>query len=617
MKKIIYSTFIFFLFVTQVFAQDAMYIHLKNRVEKFLIADIDSVKFEETTVTQYNYFISKNASSGFIHYSTTIPTINAASDFNIVYNSTTPINLNDLVLATASNGVVEKTFAEYGLGTVGVNYQFVFSNSFAYTGMDGVTNQNSFISIQSDGSITIVGGTSAIDRTPVVKVELKSSAGTLLAQAYIKLKIVNSSTPPPANTTPVSYMQPAVTCTYTSLYRDAVPGVSAGDYMDINLTWIAMNGIYSSLGVSHNEFQAIFGALTPAVAVKVNDIAVPGATLSQYPLIRSILSPNIDTYAMKYQVSPLAKFGTTSVTYTFTPSNTAYPVLNITFTYTVTKPTPEKSSLPAYQYNGSATAVMTQGMNTTSGYQMQMYLGEAFGFGTSQYRNMFGNATAGKIDGATHSFAFKTTVPAQTGAQLTPATVTTIDAALGTSAAPRSGQLLDLTTKLTTAERVYAMQFITLYPNAETDIFDFNVHFINPLSIELDPAANFQLIDKINGTADNLDLKGNYIVKFRGRKIVTKGVAEIANTATTLAASDYVDITNAAYGLFYQLTPGNNYSTISKAGGNAFSKQSVITWNNAGAALILQQNVATTQVKFVSSFAEVIRVPDNVTVIPE
>ena len=242
MKKIIYSTFIFFLFVTQVFAQDAMYIHLKNRVEKFLIADIDSVKFEETTVTHYNYFISKNASSGFIHYSTTIPTINAASDFNIVYNSTTPINLNDLVLATASNGVVEKTFAEYGLGTVGVNYQFVFSNSFAYTGMDGVTNQNSFISIQSDGSITIVGGTSAIDRTPVVKVELKSSAGTLLAQAYIKLKIVNSSTPPPANTTPVSYMQPAVTCTYTSLYRDAVPGVSAGDYMDINLTWIAMNG---------------------------------------------------------------------------------------------------------------------------------------------------------------------------------------------------------------------------------------------------------------------------------------------------------------------------------------------------------------------------------------
>lgn len=133
----------------------------------------------------------------------------------------------------------------------------------------------------------------------------------------------------------------------------------------------------------------------------------------------------------------------------------------------------------------------------------------------------------------------------------------------------------------------------------------------------MDPAANFQLIDKINGTADNLDLKGNYIVKFRGRKIVTKGVAETANTATTLAASDYVDITNAAYGLFYQLTPGNNYSLISKAGGNAFSKQSVITWNNAGAALILQQNVATTQVKFVSSFAEVIRVPDNVTVIPE
>jgi hypothetical protein len=540
-----------------------------------------------------------------------MPTINASSDFNIVYNASTPINLNDLVWATASNGVVEKKLADYGL----TDYKFEFSLPI-YLGLDGVTNQNSFIQIESDGRITIVGGTSAIDRTPVVKVELKNMSGVLLAQAYIKLKIVNSSTPPPVNTMPVSYMQPAVTCNYTSLFKDAIPGISAGDYIDINLNWTAMNEIYNLLGITHNEFQAVFGAITPTVAVKVNDVVVPGATLSQYPLIRSMLSPDIDTYMMKFQITPMAKFGTTSVTYKFTPTNTNYPVLNITFTYTVTKPILDNSILPAYQ-SGSTTDIMTTGMSTGSGYQMQMYLGEAFGFGTAGYRNMFGNATPGKIDGATHSFVFKPTVPAQTGAQLTPATVTTIDAALGKSSNPTSGQLLGLTTKLTTAERVYNMQFITTYSNGGTDVFDFKVHFVNPLSIELDPAADFQLIDKINGAADTQDLKANYVVKFRGRKIVTKGVAETANTATTLAATDFVDITNNAYGLFYQLTPGTNYPFVSKAGGNEFGKQSIITWDNPGTTIQSIQSVGTVLVKFVTSFAEVIKTPDSVTVSPE
>ncbi|MPN51308.1 hypothetical protein SDC9_198951 [bioreactor metagenome] len=176
---------------------------------------------------------------------------------------------------------------------------------------------------------------------------------------------------------------------------------------------------------------------------------------------------------------------------------------------------------------------------------------------------------------------------------------------------------MDLTVKLTTAERVYDMQFITTYPNAETDVFDFKVHFVNPFSIELDPAADFQLIDKVNGTADTQDLMANYIVKFKGKKIVTKGVAETTNSATTVVATDFVDITNAAYGLFYELTPGTSYFTISKAGGNAFNKQSVLTWDNVGTALQTEQTVATTKVKFVASFAEITRTADNVTVKPE
>jgi hypothetical protein len=76
---------------------------------------------------------------------------------------------------------------------------------------------------------------------------------------------------------------------------------------------------------------------------------------------------------------------------------------------------------------------------------------------------------------------------------------------------------------------------------------------------------------------ESLDGKTIDFSKFKGKKIVTKGVAETTNSATTVVATDFVDITNAAYGLFYELTPGTSYFTISKAGGNAFNKQSVLT----------------------------------------
>lgn len=256
-------------------------------------------------------------------------------------------------------------------------------------------------------------------------------------------------------------------------------------------------------------------------------------------------------------------------------------------------------------------------MNAGSNYLMQLYLGEAFAFGTSAYRNVFAAATANKIDGATHTFQFKPTVPAQAGAQLTPPTATTIDGALGTSTAPTSGQLMDLTTKLTTAQRVYDMQFVTTYPNNEADIFDFKVHFVNPFEIVYASPIDFQLIDKVNGTADTEDIMDNYIVTFKGKRIVNKGVAETTNSDTTVIATDFVDITNAAYGLFYTLTPGTQYFTISKAGGNASNKQSLLTWDNAGTQLITEQNVATVQVKFVASFAEITKTADNVTVKPE
>ncbi|MCE5205321.1 MAG: hypothetical protein LLF80_04345 [Porphyromonadaceae bacterium] len=561
-------------------------------------AKVVTSDYVKVVPVQYTATISNSKLPAFTDYRTTSPAIGDVKDHELVYTAEN-LELLDYVWATATFGAVKKKFADYGF----TDYKFEFSTVANYDGLDGVTDQNAFVSL-SGSKLTVLQGTAAIDRRPLIKVTLKSTVNeAVLATGYIKFTIVREATVVP---TPKTYTFDGGTKQYADLFNGVA--VIANNKTDIIVDWTKMNQIYTELGLSHNEFNSIYGPATMTWAP---------ANQGMGGIVKSANQPDVDSYAMKYQITPLAKFGTTTVTYTFTPTNTAYPVLNFVFTYNIAKPVLDKTILEGYRYNGSLTDIMTQGMNTGGGYLMQLYLGEAFAFGTTAYRNVFAVATDNKIDGATHTFQFKTTVPPQAGAALTPATGGTIDQALGTSAAPTSGQLMNLTTKLTTAERIYDMQFVTTYPNAETDVFNFKVHFVNPFEIKLASPVDFQLIDKVNGTADTEDVKDNYIVTFKGKNIVTKGVAETTNSSTTVIAADYVDITNASYGLFYKLAPGTQYFTISKAPSNDWTKESVLTWDNAGTQLISEQNVATLQVTFKSSFAEITKSVDNVTVKPE
>lgn len=551
---------------------------------------------------QYNATISDAKKTPFVDYRTLAPAIGDNNDHEDLLYTAKDVELLDYVWATATPfaGGTKKKFADYAFN----DYKFEFSKNTNFEGLDGETDQNAFVTLNGS-KLTVTQGTAAIDRTPLIKVTLKSSLNdAILATGYIKFKIVRSA---PVPATPKTYTFDGGTKSYASLFKGITPIVD--NKTDIVVDWTRMNQIYTELGLSHNQFTAIYNAATMTVVPLDEGMG---------SIVTSPNAPDVDSYALKYQITPLAKFGQTTVTYTFTPANTAYPVLNFVFTYNIVKPTLDKTILDGYRYNGSATDVLTQGMNTGSGYLMQLYLGEAFAFGSPAYRDVFAAATANKIDGATHTFQFKLTDPIQSGAQLTPAFGGAINAALGTSTAPTSGQLMDLTTKLTTAERVYDMQFVTTYPNTESDVFNFKVHFVNPFAIVYASPIDFQLIDKVNGTADTEDIMDNYIVTFRGKRIVNKGVAETTNSPTTVIAADYVDLSNANLGLFYELTPGTQYFTISKAGGNAYNKQSVLTWDNAGTQLITEQTVATLQVKFVASFAEITRTPaDNITVKPE
>jgi hypothetical protein len=547
---------------------------------------------------QYVATISNAKLDPFTDYRTTAPAIGDAHDHELVYTAK-DLELLDYVWATAELATVKKKFEDYGF----TDYKFEFSKEATYLGEDAITDQNAFVSL-SGSKLTVLQGTAAIDRRPLIKVTLKSTLNdAVLATGYIKFTIVRQPTVP---ATPKTYTFDGGTIQYANLFKGHA--TIDDNKTDIVVSWTRMNQIYTELGLSHNQFSTIYNVTPTAVPA---DEGMGG-------IVKSTEQPDVDSYAIKYQITPRAKFGLTTVTYTFTPTNSAYPVLNFVFTYNIVKPTLDKTILAGYRYNGSPTDVLTQGMNTGSGYKMQLYLGEAFAFGSSSYRDVFAAATANKIDGATHSFNFKTTVPPQAGAALTPAAGGTIDEALGTSAAPTSGQLLRLTTKLTEVERVYDMQFVTTYLNGETDVFDFKVHFKNPFEIKLATPADFQLIDKVNGQADTQDVKANYIVTFKGKNIVTKGVAETTDGATTVNAADYVDLADVNYGLFYKLEPGTEYFTISKAVSNDWNKESELTWDNAGTQLISEQTVATLQVKFVTDFAEITRTPaDNITVKPE
>ena len=150
-----------------------------------------------STPSVYASFISDASKSvvstnTFVHFRTTIPFVSDESqDFNLTADNSIVTDLDNLVLATSTkDGIAEKTFEGYGLGLLGTDYTFEFSLP-TYVGLDGITNQNSFVTLNAATNVlTVNPGPSAYDRKPLVKVQLKSMTGNLLATAYIKFKII-------------------------------------------------------------------------------------------------------------------------------------------------------------------------------------------------------------------------------------------------------------------------------------------------------------------------------------------------------------------------------------------------------------------------------------------
>lgn len=592
---------------------------------------------------QYTAFISNSTPNAvpFIDYPVAKPAITDMSQvYAINYDggvNTPAIDLKTLVLATANKTVGEtalqrKTFLNLGFGTADNEYEFKFDIDDAYLGVDGVTNQNSSLFVTLTGStLKVTQGFASLDRTPLVRVRLYTKVASpkvaqLLATAYMKFNITGERT--------VTYNVPPVTISYEKLFKHSTPvagGIDAAlDKTSISIPWEVVNSeIYNKMAITHNDFRIIFpdallqgatskvvkfwnpaNALTPLTPAQELDVATE--------LVSTLGAVDVDTRKLTYNITPKAKFGKYEITYTFKPAAND-KTLKLVYTFTITAPSVDRAILPQYYYLGvNNNKAFTEGVAEGGVYKMRAYIGEFFGFGSTAYRSLFSPSTPTSInwiDGVSHKAEILTSNvsagASTTGAVLTN-TVNTLDGVYGTTTAPKSGADIMLTTPLTTAFRFYNVK-VTEYnlPNGETLSNVFDVYFVNPLVIEA-KTNPIVMINKTNGSAYTTDLKLNYVVKFKGRNIITYGVNE-----PVVPAPSYLYYPAAEYGvdasqLSYTVSPVAPYSpTILSLTGTT------LKWDNAGGGISTNPlSVGSTSVSITTPFATTsLSVP--VQVIPE
>ncbi|MFI3299735.1 MAG: hypothetical protein R3Y49_08035, partial [Rikenellaceae bacterium] len=132
-----------------------------------------------------------------------------------------------------------------------------------YIGADGVTNQQDYVEIV-DGKLIVKNeewGTSAIGRTPIVKVELMSDPlfgdPTALATGYLKFEI-SREVEEPESLEPLAPLN-AISDTTTLAYVDLYAPNGAGTNVEYSTDWETINkAIYKELGLTYEEFVDLY-----------------------------------------------------------------------------------------------------------------------------------------------------------------------------------------------------------------------------------------------------------------------------------------------------------------------------------------------------------------------
>lgn len=478
-----------------------------------------------------------------------VATTDTLANLEVTYNSTTGINLANYVYAATYEDIAAETGKSW-LGNYNIEgYTFVFSLPEEYLDVDN-TNQQAFATL-TNGVLKVeydTYGKAAIDRTPIVKVDLMSDAsfGTseVIATAYIKVLIVQTQAAVVAPD-PIEITMTAKEFDYSELFNTLTDEIVM-DWAYMN-QYVYNNAAFSALdGLTHTEFCTYYNAEPTALFStgsngKVSDLSsTETGTTSKYY--------GINIYAVTTEI------GTHTCTITYESLQPdLYGDVVITQEFTIKAP---NETLPEFTSNYvTAATTTTPAMQVTKGrevdatsggtrHEMSVRPSEAFVDYLESYE-----ATADAISAkyyANSNTETKFSVSIVDGyvgiGSLT---------AAGTDIATIQDQVLSLASALEASYEDIPMVFTIEYPNGYTQTKTWTIRFENPLTMTI---ADMKIATE--KTATTLDVMDYVTFYFDGDEVynpidgwdadlrskygLSKNVTATISTATTDGTKEYL-----------------------------------------------------------------------------
>ena len=585
----------------------------------------DVVKDDVTSHKNYPYddlvemFINDNADNYDADAFDLVSDIDYKAHHEIVYDAKVKTNLYDLAGVRVHDNAAGKCYTLDELGYT--NYEYKFYNMPYNGGTDDPTDQSKFIKIEKNGDITVLQGTAAIGRTPIVYVQVvDKTTHALIANGYIKLQIKKDNS---------AYVFPEIdlgTFNYNELFDNATSTEHPEGYKTVPfMTWQEMNKHYEAMGLSHDEFKFIYRNVNCGIMdaeEKDYDWTLP--TTAFEPLIKSG-NWDVDTYVFAANLTPYSKFGENVFYIVFDPTTYGSDIrydrkLVFKVKYTVVEPKLAMPIVNEYQY-GKETAARVTGYEKNNSFLMEGAYGQPFYYGVESIRKQLGednfaskwvkkmvsdskfSLTLAKDYSAAKAITMDGTAYNKAGDGVKDKT--NIDEILGHLDADNNrvnGIVLGLNYKLDTPEEAYDLTFTVNYVNGEKATLTHTFVFVNPLSIVADQSKLF-LTDFKDGKEDKKDFSKYISAKMFSNDLYKEGVMKDTKYGSTIK---------------FELVPVENHPAPYVTKVNTTDNDGNFMWKRTdlGNALTKETVPAKVKVTFETNFAKVTG-EYNITVKPE
>ena len=493
-------------------------------------------------ITSDNAKIDYNSASNYAIYDNGVKKA-YETDFDKIDVTTTPADVTIAIGTTVDLNEWVKTIGTDCNNLVVDNYfdvVYTFSNGFTVDGGDG-TNQNSFISIDENGVVSITAGASAINRKPVVKVDA-SVNGTVLASAYIVMQITQSS-----------METVTITANNINVEYPTLPGAGEAEETPRSaFNWEQINRqLYDVVGLSAVQFAASYSATAnvEVTGAEVANLVEVDGDLSgnisidlanQVPGITVNLAKSFPGNALETESFITIQFDD-QVPVSNEASHTCFGEITITYKPLVGDAYPDVVLIIPYTVNDDCAdmkldysdVVVNENWNI-NGYLPAMASAYTdYVFGAVLNQAYISDLSQAGVKNHTYKFAFAD-APVSTATTYKEAELTGSD---------WTDQEIEFTSTIgaTGVTTSYTLELLSTRDNGETDrVADtFTINFISPLAMEPDES---RLVTSFNaqGNLKALNVKrGVKIVDLKtGADVVRFGGNAVANNNYKLTTND-------------------------------------------------------------------------------